>query len=154
MIELLKESSLFGGCTPEQLEKVAALCERCTYPAGASICEAAAPADHLHVIERGIVELSFTLTCYGATQQITTDRMGRGDVVGWSSFTTAGTFTLSATASSDVTLLRILTADLDELFADSHFGHVVMRSLAGIIAQRFTIMQRMLIDMLQDRVVR
>jgi len=154
VIELLKESALFGGCTPEQLANVAARCTRCSSPAGASIFEALAPAEYLYVVEHGAVELRFTLTCYGASQQVTVDRKLRGDLLGWSSLVGSHAFTLSAIATRDATLLRIRSADLDELFADDHFGHVVMRRLAGIVAQRFDVMQQMLIDLVQERVVR
>jgi CRP-like cAMP-binding protein len=154
MIELLEESTLFGGCTREHLETVAACCMRRSYPARATIFEAHTPADSLYVVERGAVELHVGLHCYGATQELTVDRKLRGDVVGWSSLLAAHTFTLSATAVRDTTLVRIRTADLDELFTDDRFGHVVMRRLAEIIAQRFDVMQRMLIDMLQDRIAR
>lgn len=153
MIELLRESTLFGGCTPAQLEAVAARCTRHAYPAGTSIFEAQTPADHLYVVERGPVELHFTLTCYGATQQIAVDRKLRGDVVGWSALVAPRVYSLSAAAMHDATLLRIGRDDLDTLLVDSHFGQVVMSRLAEIIAQRFNVMQQMLIDMVQDRVV-
>jgi CRP-like cAMP-binding protein len=153
MIELLRESSLFRGCTPAELADVAARCTRREYPAGTPIFEAHAPAEHVYVVEHGAVELGFPLQCYGATQQITVDRKLRGDVLGWSALVAAHGFSLSATAMWDTTLLQIRSADLDQLFADDHFGHVVMRRLAEIIAQRFTVMQQMFIDMLQDGVV-
>jgi CRP-like cAMP-binding protein len=153
MIELLRESTLFGECTPAQLEAVAARCTRCEYATGAVIFEAHAPADHLYIVERGPVELHFALTCYGATQQIAVDRKLRGDVVGWSALVAPRRYALSAAAMHDATLLRIRSADLDALFADHHLGHMVMSHLAEIIAQRFNVMQQILIDMVQDRVV-
>jgi CRP-like cAMP-binding protein len=154
MKELLRESMLFGRCTPEQLAAVAARCRRRTYAAGSMIIEANTSADRFYVVEEGSIDLHFTLTCYGATQEVTVDRKLRGDVFGWSSLLASRTFTLSATATRESTLLEIHSAEIDELFANHHFGHVVMRALAEIIGQRFNVMQQMLIDMLQDRVVR
>lgn len=153
MVGLLERSALFGGCTREQLEAVAARCTKCVYAAGARIFEAHASAEHLYVVEHGAVELHFTLHCYGATQEIAVDRKLPGDVVGWSSLLPGRTFTLSATAARDATLLRIRSIDLDALLADDRFGHVVMRRLAEIIAQRFGVLQAMLIDIVQERVV-
>lgn len=154
MIELLEESALFGGCTPPQLEAIAACCERLAYQAGAIVFEAQAPAEHLYVVERGPIELHFPLTCYGVAQQVTVDRKLRGDVLGWSSLVAGRRYTLSATAMGEATLLRIRGDRLEALFEDHDFGYTVTRRLADIIGQRFNVMQQMLIDMLQDRVVR
>lgn len=154
MIELLEESALFSGCTPAQLEAVAVCCKRLAYQSGAIIFEAQAPAEHLYVVERGPIELHFPLTCYGVAQQVTVDRKLRGDVLGWSSLVADRRYTLSATAMGEASLLRIRSAELEALFENHDFGQVVMRRLADIIAQRFNVLQQMLIDMLQDRVVR
>ena len=153
MIEFLAQSALFGGCTLQQLDAVAKRCERRAFEAGTVVFAAQTPAEHLYVVERGSIELHFPLVCYGATQEVTVDRKLRGDALGWSSLVGGHTYTLSATATSEAALLRIRCDDLESLFVDRQFGYVVMRRLAEVIAQRFSVLEQMFIEMLQDRVV-
>lgn len=153
MKELLRDSTLFGKCTPAQIDAVAERCTRRSHAAGEVIFDANAPAEHLYVVESGLIELHFPLDCHGATQQFTVDRKLRGDVLGWSSLLESRSYSLSATAMRETVLLRIRSADLDDLFADDHFGHVVMRRLAETIAQRFNVMQQLIVDLVQDRIL-
>jgi CRP-like cAMP-binding protein len=152
MRSLLKECSLFQGCTAQELDKVAAACDTKAVAAGEVVLEAESPAEHLYVVSEGSVELRFTVTHYVASEEIPIDRMLRGDVLGWSAVVAPHTFTLSAVAVKDSQLLRISSSDIKRWCAeDDHFGHVLMRNLADIIGQRFNMVQRMLIDVIQDR---
>lgn len=151
MLEVLRETKLFRDCTHAQLERIAALGERCSHAAGEHLIEAGAPAQYLHVIERGAVELRFGLMSYGVTQEIPLDRKFRGDVIGWSAIVEPRVFTLSAVAVQDTETVRLRGIDLDALIEDPQFGGIVMRRVAETIAQRVYVLQRMLIDMAQER---
>jgi CRP-like cAMP-binding protein len=150
MLSLLRECKLFGGCTEQELERVASACKTNTVRAGETIFEAGTPAEHLYVVSEGSVELRFSVTHYDASEEIAIDRKFKGDVFGWSASAEDRTFTLSAVAARNSKLLRISRSDIKRLCAESdHFGHVFMRNIADIIGQRFIVVQRMLLEEIQ-----
>jgi CRP-like cAMP-binding protein len=152
MVSLLEESTLFTHCPAEGLERLAAGSEEQTFAAGETIFEAGSPAEHMYIVDDGCVELRFAVTSYVEAQEIPIDRKFKGDVIGWSAVVAPHTFTLSGVAVRDSRLLRIRGSDIRALCAaDDHFGHVFMRNLADLIGQRFNIVQRILIDVVQDR---
>jgi CRP-like cAMP-binding protein len=152
MLSLLSESDTFEGCTDQELNDIAAAAEKIEFEAGETIFEAGSPADYLYVVGSGKIRLQFRVTNYGAPQDITIDRKIQGDVLGWSAATKPLSFSLSAVAESDCSLLRILGSDLKRMCAENdHFGHVFMENMADIIGQRLNILRRMLIDIVQDR---
>lgn len=152
MLSELKASRLFRECTDRELEKVASVCETETFAAGETVFKADAPAHHVYIVGEGSVDLRFAATYYAASQEITLDRKFKGDVLGWSAIVEPHAFTLSAVAVRNSTLLKILGSDLTRFCAeDDHFGYVFMRNMAHLIGQRFNIAQRMLIDVVQDR---
>lgn len=151
MLDLLKASELFKDCTAQEIEKVAAACETKVFEAGETVIEAQSAAHDLYIVSEGCIEIRFPVTYYLSSQEVTLDRKLRGDVVGWSAIVHPHVFTLSAVAAKDSTLLKISGAHMRQLCADDHFGHVFMRNMADIIGQRFNMLQRMLIDVVQDR---
>lgn len=151
MLELLRKSELFKDCTAQEIEKVAAACESKTFKAGETVIEAQSAANTLYIVDEGCVEIRFPVTYLLGSQEVTLDRKLKGDVLGWSAIVHPHVFTLSAVAAKDSTLLTIASVDMEKLCADDHFGHVFMRNLADIIAQRFNMLQQMLIDVVQDR---
>ena len=151
MIAFLKESLLCSSCTDQELQDIAGICKTVTAEAGTTIFEAGSPAKFLYVVKEGVVDLRFEVIHYKARKEITLDRKLKGDAFGWSALTEPYVYTLSAVAMKESELLKIEEKDLEKLCAENHhLGFVIMRNIAGIVGNRFTIVRKILIDVIQQ----
>jgi CRP/FNR family transcriptional regulator len=151
MIDLLKESTVFKGCTTQELEEVAKVCQRITVKSGERIFEAESPAEYFFLVGEGGTELRFKVTHYYASKEITLERKFKGDAFGWSALTEPHVYHLSSLAMQDSELLKFKTSDIEKLCeANNHFGYVLMKNASEIIGQRVATVQRTLIDVIQQ----
>ena len=152
MLDTLKATGAFAGCTTSELEKVAEICDRLTVKKGERLFEPDSPAETVYVVVDGSIELRFYATYYHEPQPIPVDRLFKGDLIGWSAVTELRPhFTLAAVALEDTVLLRMPGERLRDLCAaNHHFGYVLQKNVAGIIARRFTLVLNMLIGTVQD----
>ncbi len=151
MLDALKTTPAFTDCTTSELEQVSTICGKMTVKQGEQLFAPDSPADTIYVVEDGAIELRFYADFYNEPQPIPVDRLFRGDLVGWSALTEGGSFTLAAIALRDTSLLRMQGGELRKLCADNHhFGYVVQRNVAAIIARRYTLVLKMLIGTVQD----
>ena len=151
MRDLLEKSGFFAALTPDELGKVAGICEIMNCKRGELIFAAQSPAHHMYVIVDGVVDLRFEVRHYEATKEITLDRKFSGEAFGWSALSRKSQFyTLSAVAVKDTQLLKFHEQDLQRLCeSNSHLGYVFMKSIAEIISERFVAIQMILIDIIQ-----
>lgn len=151
MLDTLKATHAFAGCTTAELEQVVRICDRVTVKQGAPLFEPNSPADTVYVVVTGAIELRFYATYYNAPQPVPVDRLFAGDLIGWSALSERGQFTLAAVALQDTELLRMRGEALQRLCADNHhFGYIVHRNVGAIIARRFGLVLKMLIGTVQD----
>jgi CRP-like cAMP-binding protein len=151
MLAFLKEARVFKGCTPQELEDVADVSQMVTLKNGERVFEDKDPAEHLYMVANGAVELRFTVAHYRASKEITIDRILEKEAFGWSALTAPHTYSLSALAVEDAELLRVSAEELKRLSAENnHFGFVLMRNIAEVIAERFELVQKVLIDVIQQ----
>lgn len=150
MLSVLKDARAFRGCTPQELQDVAEICQRVALKNGERVFEAKKPADYLYLVAKGAIELKFTVTYYRASKEITIDRILETELFGWSALGESRVYTLSAVAVRDSDLLRMDAKDLQTLCAENHhLGYILMKNIAEITAERFDRVQRMLIDVIQ-----
>jgi CRP-like cAMP-binding protein len=150
MIDLLKEARLFKECTNNELKDIADICHKITFRNGEYIFFADTPAEFLYIVQDGAIDLRFLVTHYSASKEITMDRKFRGEAFGWSALTEPHVYTLSALAANDTELLRINEKDMMGLCKEnSHLGYVLMKTIAEIIGERFDLVQKLLIDVIQ-----
>ena len=150
MIELLKEARLFKECTDKELKDIADICHKITFRDGEYIFSADTPAEFLYIVQDGAIDLRFLVTHYAASREITMDRKFRAEAFGWSALTEPHVYTLSALAANDTELLRINEKDMMVLCKEnSHLGYVLMKMTAEIIGERFDLVQKLLIDVIQ-----
>src|SRR5574337_1139574 len=151
MLDALRATPAFSGCTTSELEQVVTICDKMTIKQSEQLFAPDSPADTIYIVEDGAIELRFYADYYNEPQPIPVDRLFRGDLVGWSALSDDGYFTLAAIALRDTSLLRMQGVKLRKLCADNHhFGYIVQRNVAAIIARRFTLVLKMLIKTVQD----
>lgn len=153
MVTELRDFQVFKECAEHEMEDLAKICQKMTFKSGERIFEAGAPAKHFYVVVNGVVELYFTVAHYDAQREIILDRKCKGEAFGWSALTEPNTFTLSAMAVKETEVLRMRRQDLEELCQENnHLGYVLKKNIAEIIGERFTLIQRMLIDMVRQSI--
>jgi len=151
MIDLLKTSRVFHGCTDQEMENIAATSQKLKAKEGERVFEAGSAAAFLYVVVDGAVDLRFRVTHYQVEEEVTLDRKFKGDAFGWSALTKPNIYTLSAIAVKDSELLKISKEDLKKLCNDNnHLGYVLMRNIAEIVGERFSSVQKTLIDVIQQ----
>ncbi len=151
MFQTLKNTRLFNECTNQELHEIDNICEKITFNEGELIFEAKSSAKYLYIICEGAVELRFKVNYYNASQNITLDRKTVGEVFGWSALTKPNIYTLSAWALQNSDLLRIDEKDIKELCAkNDRLGYMLMKNIAEIIGERFELVQKMLINEIQQ----
>ncbi|MFQ5649291.1 MAG: Crp/Fnr family transcriptional regulator [bacterium] len=151
MIDLLRETGVFAEFSDKELEDFSGICERISVNQGDRIFEAESSAEHLYIVSRGAIELRFKVTYYHVSKEVTLERKFKSDAFGWSALTEPYVYTLAAVAMQDSELLKFKASDVKRLSASaSHLGHILMRNISEIIAERFVALQRMLIDVIRE----
>ncbi|MFQ5640238.1 MAG: Crp/Fnr family transcriptional regulator [bacterium] len=151
MINVLKGISIFEECSRQELEPIAGLCRKATFKLGQRIFEAGNPFEYLCLLSEGEIELRFEVNCLNTSREITLDRKFKGETFGWSALTPPQIPSLSAVAVQDSEVLKVSANDIKRLCQEnSHLGYVLMKNVSTIISQRFTTLQRTLIDVIQQ----
>lgn len=153
MIDHLKKTRLFHDCTERELEEVASHAEQVTFQTDEQIFAGQSAAEHLYIVLSGAVELRFTVTHLLVSKEIALDRITEYRALGWSALTAPHLYTLSAVATRETTLLRIHRNALQKICEkENHFGYALMKNLAEIIGERFVLIQKILIDLIQQNI--
>jgi CRP-like cAMP-binding protein len=151
MINLLKESRFFKQCSAEELADIANIAQNITVSQGERIFEAGSPAKYLYIVLSGTVDLRFKVTYFDASREITLDRKSKGEAFGWSAIVEPNIYTLSAFAVTDSQLMQIKKDEFSKLCAgNDHLRSVLFKNIAEIIAERYILIQKMLIDAIQQ----
>jgi CRP/FNR family cyclic AMP-dependent transcriptional regulator len=137
-LDTLRDCELFSSLGDRELAKLAAIACENTYDAGTVICAERNPARQLFILRKGRVQLDIRLRPeLQPGGDVTIAEVEPGRIFGWSSLVKQRSFTASATALEEVTLVAIEGDDLIGLLdEDMHLGFVVMKQLAEVIASR------------------
>ncbi len=151
MFQILKESRLFNECTNQELNEISKICKKITFNKGEHIFEAKSFAECLYIVSEGAVELRFTISYYNVSQEMTLERKTGGEVFGWSALTKPNVYTNTALAIQDSNLLSLNERDIRELSKkNEHLGFILMKNIAEIIGERFQMLQKMLMNEIQQ----
>ncbi len=153
MIDLLKKAKIFQDCTGKELEDIVQFCEKMSVRNGERIFDQENQANNLYIVSEGLVVLRFKVSYFDVIKEITLDRKINDETFGWSSvaMSPSHSYTLSAEAAKDSVLIRIDAKDIIKLCEkNNHIGYVLMKNIAEIAAERFTFLQRILIDIIQQ----
>ncbi len=152
-IDTLAASELFRGIESGPLERLLALGRRAMVPSGTVLFKLGDPATILYVVAHGRVALSLPIEIRGASQGITVEEHGQGDVVGWSALVPPNRSTFSARTLIDSDLLHLPAAALQPaLTAEPAVGLRLMTNLAAVVGRRMHLVQAMWLRELQRMV--
>jgi CRP-like cAMP-binding protein len=129
LMETLQQVELFQGLTPDQLERLSALCQPHEWKRMTVIFDQGTPADTLYVVAAGQVEI-IVQSSHG--ESMTAVYLGAGQIIGEMGLVDAGTRSASAITAEDNTVVYSIRAeDLERLCEeDTALGYRLMRNIA------------------------
>ena len=139
MIDILRDSDLFGTLSDTELEDIAIHCRWETYHAQETIYYQGEISGKLYVIVDGTVALVRHVYTEAGTEPmtLTTDVLARGRGFSWSALVSPHVHGALAICQSDTRLLAIDGATLRLVLEKNfHAGFEVMRNLAALFAIR------------------
>ena len=137
----LKQAEIFFELTPEQLEKVAALCEERRCNAGDIIFDENAASDELYIIAHGEVEIQVDPSLVAGDDvkspgMVTIATLRRGQSFGEVALVDQGLRSAAARCAANNTELVILPREMLIRLCDTNpaLGYRIMRNLAADLA--------------------
>ncbi len=129
-IESLKRAQLFAGLSHEELESIAALCQRQTFEEGETILDQGDTSTELYIIEQGTVEVSLTIDAESTTPLL---NLGAGQVFGEMALIDRGARSATVQVLEGPTVVSTIAHDvlLELCEQNNHLGFIVMRNLAA-----------------------
>lgn len=117
------------------MELLQPLFEPYSCPAGTVVLRQGTPADHIYLIVKGKVEVSYKP--YDGTP-ITVSMLEKNGLFGWSAVVGSSEYTSSATAIEDLDALRVRGSDLRR-FCREHpeEGREILERLANAVSSRW-----------------
>ena len=117
------------------MELLQPLFEPYSCPAGTVVLRQGTPADHIYLIMKGKVEVSYKP--YDGTP-ITVSMLEKNGLFGWSAVVGSSEYTSSATAIEDLDALRVRGSDLRR-FCREHpeEGREILERLANAVSSRW-----------------
>lgn len=144
MLDILRESDLFGGLDDASLLRIAELAHERQVGAGQRLFSVGEPAEELFLVEKGLVALTMPVRVLGQVKDVTVEEKFAGSIIGWSALVPPHKFTLGAVTRLDTTLLVWSGVDLRSLLSEEpRLGHAAMTSLATIVGTRLQKVQAM-----------
>ena len=137
--DTLKNCSLFGGVSDEDLDRLAPTFRQMTAPKGDVILKEGEHAHSLYLIEEGRVGLQMTLERPdgSSTGPTTVASLGPGEAFGWLALIELHLNTLSATVIEPTRLLHVEGSLVKEMFGlNNTMGYQVMQNLARLLGDR------------------
>lgn len=129
LIESLGSARIFSDLTDDEMERIAALCQKRVYAKGETILSEGESSRELFIIGHGMVEVSLG-TAETSTPII---NLGTGQIFGEMAMVDQGARSATVKALNDDTLLYVIPheAFLKLCEKDDHIGFIVMRNLAA-----------------------
>ncbi len=137
--DIIKRSQLFWRLSDNQVDKVAAVCEKKTCGIGTRIFTAGDKARHLYIVQKGRVSLELMIRIGSRTKrQVTIDTITKAQVLGWPAlFPEKPAYTMSATTTEDTELIALDGDAFQKLSRnDADLGFKVMRELVILVSGR------------------
>ena len=155
MIHLLKKFNIFEGMGEKELQEIAEICRLQQFQKGVCVFKAGDKAEFLFMVNKGKIELRFKVKYHNVSTEIALDKLSEGDTFGWSALTHPFTYTLSAFATEDSEFVQIKESDIKRICQGNyHLGYMLMNNIAQIIGQRFSTIQGILIQEIQESLKR
>lgn len=135
MIPDLESFPLFQSIDAQHLALLKPLFERVSFCAGTVVVEQGSPADHLYLIEHGLLEISYKP--YDG-EAITITHVETGGLFGWSAVVGSPEYTSSGIAIEDLDVIRVRGDDLRRLCLENpDAGRTILDRLASAVSARW-----------------
>lgn len=132
--EKLKSFKIFRDLNERETELIAGIAREETYELGERIFAEKALATTLYLTLEGKVEIKIS---GDRSKQVVIDRVGPGEIFGWSAVIEPYTFTAAAWTSEKTKLIALRGERLKELFVkNNHIGYRVIKEIAVVISRR------------------
>ena len=128
---ILRNSELFVGLTEDDLDKVAAICQKETYAAGDVIAHKGEAGNELCIVVEGFVEI--TLPTPGNAADHVLVQLGKGQVIGEMALIDGGPRSATVRALTTPTVIEVIRREAFEKLCEENtrIGYLVMRNLAA-----------------------
>jgi CRP-like cAMP-binding protein len=148
--DALMGNKLFREISTLNLERLLLMAKEVSFPAGERIFHEGEKAQFLYVIQEGVLDLTFHLKMGGVESDLTIDKKGKGESVGWSALVSPHLYTLSGVCRKPLKALIFDGESLLELCReDPTFGFVLMRNVAELVGTRMKQLETMFIQEIQ-----
>lgn len=143
---VLSDVGLFADLAPQQLEHIAAMVEVLRFAKDQKIFQQGEKARYLYIVAVGEVIIQYKP--YDGPV-LTVARLAPGGVFGWSAALGHRVYTSAALTTSDVTVLRFLGKELQNLCdCDPETGFALLQRLANVIGERLMNTQPQILSIL------
>ena len=138
-LELLKRVDAFCALSDEELSVIDGFCTRKKFIHGMRLFKDGDSADHLWVVENGLIDLRFDLPVRETSEESTLSSVSENNIIGWSSLVPPHRYKLSAYCASDeCTVVMIERERLLEFMKDNPgAGYKVLSAMLKVVGNRF-----------------
>jgi CRP-like cAMP-binding protein len=132
LTETLSQVELFEGLEPDELDKIASICEERTFSMGQIVAKQGDVGEELFVIWDGLVEVVHEETPQDPAPR-TVVNLGQGQVFGEMALVDYGPRSATVRVASEAATVQAIPRDafLDMCESHHHLGYVVMRNMAA-----------------------
>lgn len=128
----INKYDLFGGISSRVMKEITDICAKEVYDKGTTIFNQGEMAENLYILREGTLNL---MVKNGGS--LVFSLSGPGEVFGWSSLFESGRYTASGICDTDLKVFKIERKELFKILKhNSGDGFIIMRQLAGVIANR------------------
>ena len=132
--EALRRYHYFGNIGEESLKALAMIAEEKEVPGGTEMFREGDPADTLHVITQGEVEIRYLL---GSGEERTVDTLVGGELLCWSAMIEPYKVTAIGTTTKDTALICLDGKKVRDLCdSDPRLGYQLTKEISKLLAQR------------------
>lgn len=134
-VEVLRDTEVFKRLTEDRLRRVAALCARSTYEAGAMVARQGDEVRKLYIVEEGMVQFQIEI---GPGRSWSVDSSGRGECFGWAGLIDPPLpWASTGRCAEDTILTEVDIGGLKKLCESEYYiGYAVMLGVATLVANR------------------
>jgi CRP-like cAMP-binding protein len=135
-----------AGMPAEYLDRLAAIAEPVSYPAGHRLFREGQPADACWLLAEGRIALETTVP--GGRGAVVLQTLGAGDLLGWSWLRPPYRWQFGARAQAPTTGLKLDATRLRALAdADPHLGYLLVLRMCGVLIDRLQATRARLLDL-------
>ena len=128
----INKYDLFGGISSRVMKEITDICVEEVYDKGTTIFNQGEMAENLYILKEGTLNL---MVKNGGSLVFSLSEPG--EVFGWSSLFESGRYTASGICDTDLKVFKIERKELYKILKhNSEDGFIIMRQLAGVIANR------------------